>query len=167
MNLLKINNSTDFFGLENSKIEDPKKYAMILDFSFYLSEMMMVKIDRTSMANSLEVRSPFVDHRLIEYVLSCNLTFDNYLGKKIIKSELSNEFDNEFLNRKKQGFAFQLEDWIYDNLDTIENDIKNGEIINQIDKNIIRKLSFVKSRVNGARIWKLYFLEKYLSFFKK
>ena len=32
MNLLKINNSTDFFGLENSKIEDPKKYAMILDF---------------------------------------------------------------------------------------------------------------------------------------
>ena len=44
MNLLKINNSTDFFGLENSKIEDPKKYAMILDFSFYLSEMMMVKL---------------------------------------------------------------------------------------------------------------------------
>ena len=51
--------------------------------------MMMVKIDRTSMANSLEVRSPFVDHRLIEYILSCDLTFDNYLGKKIIKSELS------------------------------------------------------------------------------
>ena len=59
------------------------------------------------MANSLEVRSPFVDHRLIEYVLSCNLTFDNYLGKKIIKSELSNEFDNEFLNRK-QVLLFNL-----------------------------------------------------------
>ena len=167
MNLLKINNNTDFFELENNTIEDPKKYAMILDFSFYLSEMMMVKIDRTSMANSLEVRSPFVDHRLIEYILSCDLTFDNYLGKKIIKSELSHEFDNEFLNRKKQGFAFQLEDWIYDNLDMIESDIKNGEIIKEIDKNIIGKLSFIKSRVNGARIWKLYFLEKYLSFFRK
>ena len=56
---------------------------MILDFSFYLSEMMMVKIDRTSMANSLEVRSPFVDHRLIEYILSCD-NFDNYLGRKLL-----------------------------------------------------------------------------------
>lgn len=167
MKVLKINNNSDYFGLENIAIEDSKKYAMVLDFSFYLSEMMMVKIDRTSMANSLEVRSPFVDHRLIEYILSSHLTFDNYLGKKIIKTELSPDFNHEFLNRNKQGFAFQVEDWIYDNLDMIKNDIRNGEIINEIDKNIIEKLSYVKSRINGARIWKIYFLEKYLSFFKK
>ena len=35
---------------------------MIADIRFYLSELMMLKVDRTSMANSLEVRSPFVDH---------------------------------------------------------------------------------------------------------
>ena len=44
--------------------------------NFYLPEMMMFKIDRTSMANSLEVRSPFVDHLLIEYIISHNFDYD-------------------------------------------------------------------------------------------
>ena len=48
---------------------DLYKNLMLYEYRFYLSEMMMLKIDRTSMANSLEVRSPFVDHRLVEYIL--------------------------------------------------------------------------------------------------
>ena len=48
---------------------------MLFEYKLYLSEMMMLKVDRTSMANSLEVRSPFVDHRLIEYVLSTSPTY--------------------------------------------------------------------------------------------
>ena len=46
---------------------------MINEYKFFLSEMMLVKIDRASMANSLEVRSPFLDHKLIEYVVSTDL----------------------------------------------------------------------------------------------
>ena len=41
---------------------------MFTEYKFYLSEQMMLKVDRTSMANSLEVRSPFVDHRIVEYL---------------------------------------------------------------------------------------------------
>ena len=41
-----------------------------MEYNLFLSEMMMLKVDRTSMANSLEVRSPFVDHKLVEYVFS-------------------------------------------------------------------------------------------------
>ena len=43
---------------------------MFTEYKFYLSEQMMLKVDRTLMANSLEVRSPFVDHRIVEYLFS-------------------------------------------------------------------------------------------------
>ena len=48
------------------------KNLLIADYKLFLPEMMMFKIDRASMANSLEVRSPFVDHKLIEFIMSNN-----------------------------------------------------------------------------------------------
>ena len=50
-------------------IEHRYKQMQVFEYKLYLYEQMMLKIDRTSMANSLEVRSPFVDHRLIEYAI--------------------------------------------------------------------------------------------------
>ena len=78
--------------------------------------MMLLKIDRTSMANSLEVRSPFLDHRLFEYMLSHKFTSKDLINsKRLLKKFLSEDFDENFLNRRKMGFVFDLENWIYDN----------------------------------------------------
>ena len=69
MNLLGLeNNKKQLHIFEEESYSNYKKLALF-EYRFYLSEMMMLKVDRTSMANSL-ARSPFVDHRLIEYVLS-------------------------------------------------------------------------------------------------
>ena len=87
---------------------------MAFEFQFYLSEMMMLKVDRMFMANSVEARSPFVDHRLIEYMLSTNVDFLNGQPKKNFQKILNDDFSMEFLNRK-MGFVFNLEDWIYKN----------------------------------------------------
>ena len=74
----------------------------LFEYKFYLSEMMMFKVDRTSMASSLEVRSPFVDHILIEYVLGSNSHYlDKQNSKKLLKEFLKEDFDAEFLDRKK------------------------------------------------------------------
>ena len=124
----------------------------------------MLKIDRTSMANSVEVRSPFVDHRLIEYVIQHD---SNYIQKgkpkELLKNILRNDFDDKFLDRKKMGFVFDLEDWVFNNLDFINEKINDGIIVSNLNPKIIDHLTFFKSRMNANRIWKLFFIEEYLN----
>ena len=163
LELLKINHENyEFHNIFNKDITDYKK-LMLFEYKLYLSEMMMLKVDRTSMANSLEVRSPFVDHRLIEYILSTSPTYYELNNSKaILKKYLEEDFNQEFINREKMGFVFNLEKWTYGNLSYI---IDSFEKLTHFDisKSKISKLTKFKSRINAQRIWKLYFLEKYLA----
>ncbi len=163
LELLKINHENyEFQNIFNKDITDYKK-LMLFEYKLYLSEMMMLKVDRTSMANSLEVRSPFVDHRLIEYILSTSPTYYELNNSKaILKKYLGEDFNQEFINREKMGFVFNLEKWTYGNLSSI---IDSFEKLTHFDISTskINKLTKFKSRINAQRIWKLYFLEKYLA----
>ena len=164
LNLLKVNSSEYSFA-DGLNYEDDNYYKKLLvaEYKYFLPEMMMYKIDRTSMANSLEVRSPFVDHKLIEYIISAdNSYFNPRNSKEILKTYLSNDFSNEFLSRKKQGFVFNVENWVFDNLNLINENISNGYVLNNLNKNILKLLSINKSRINGQRIWKIFVLENYL-----
>ena len=139
------------------------KSLLIADYKFYLPEMMMFKIDRTSMANSLEIRSPFVDNRLVEYIMSTSTHYIDFeKPKNLLKNYLREDFNDKFLIRKKQGFVFDVEEWVYTNLDIVTEIISRGNVVNNLDKNIISKLMINKSRINGQRIWKLFVLENYL-----
>jgi asparagine synthase (glutamine-hydrolysing) len=139
------------------------KNLLIADYKLFLPEMMMFKIDRTSMANSLEVRSPFVDHKLIEFVMTHDTTYLNpNKPKEILKKYLSVDFSDNFTDRDKQGFVFDVENWVFNNLDYISEKISNGHIVSSLNDNIIKLLSINKSRINGQRIWKLFVLEHYL-----
>lgn len=163
MNLINVDNDIDFFEIyKKNKAKSNLKNIQMLDYNFYLSEMMLYKIDRASMKNSLEIRSPFVDNRLIEYIFSHSQEyFYNDKTKYILQNYLKNDFDSNFLNRKKQGFVVNTSSWVFNNLDIIDSTFNNGNFIYEMDKNIVKKLSRVKSRINGLRLWKLYFLEVY------
>ena len=144
------------FMLENysSKI----KILINSDFKFFLPEMMLLKVDRTSMKNSLEVRSPFVDHRLIEYVMSINLENNHLMNKKnILKNYLRNDFGDDFVSRKKMGFVFDIEKFIYSHKNEISEEIKNLQIIN---KKLLKILLNNKNRINANRLWSLFILSK-------
>ena len=63
----------------------------------------------------------------------------------------------------KQGFVFNVEDWVYDNIDYIASELENDStIIKEYNKNILRDLSLFKTRMNGIRIWKLFALENFM-----
>jgi asparagine synthase (glutamine-hydrolysing) len=85
------------------------------DFENYLTDNILVKVDRASMINSLEVRAPFLNHRLIEFVFN-NVPSSykaNLLNKKIIlKKLLGNIFPKDFDFERKQGLNAPIENWL-------------------------------------------------------
>lgn len=139
------------------------KSAVINEYKYYLSDQMLFKVDRTSMANSLEVRSPFLDHQLVEYILKTN---PDYVFKNNPKAPLydylAQDFDSDFLNRPKQGFIFNYKDWIYDNSDLVVDVINSSELSNYVEINNLNSLFKIKTRINALRIWRIFVLSNYL-----
>ena len=118
----------------------------------------------SSMFNSLEVRSPFVDNRLIEYVFSHSYEyFDTLNPKSLLKNYISEDFTEQFLNRKKQGFIFDVESFVYDNKYYFYENINLLNKKTGLDIKNINKIFNLKTRMNANRIWKLSILSSYLN----
>jgi len=163
--LLEMLNIKDDFTFEekfSSSIDGSLKGYMLAEYKFYLPEMMMLKVDRTSMASSLEARSPFVDHNLIEYVLSRNLNFLIDNPKLILQKYLDKDLGISFTQRKKMGFVFNLENWVYSNKDYLRKYFKEFNESGRMTLQSFNYLQQNKSRVNAQRIWRLYILERFL-----
>ena len=89
------------------------RLLMMRDIITYLPSNLLVKTDRASMSNSLEIRSPFLDNDLVKLVWSLP---DNYIfretEKVILKEILKDKLGHDFVNRKKQGFEPPLYKWL-------------------------------------------------------
>ncbi len=109
-----------FFGhLEEELARGDLKGPNILDTlylnqRYYLTESILTKVDRASMAHSLEVRCPFLDRRVVGYVNSLPLGFKlrHGLGKYILKRIMKDRIPRGVLFRKKQGFTVPLARWL-------------------------------------------------------
>ena len=79
---------------------------------------MLTKVDRSSMAASLEVRVPFLDHRVVEYTtkLPDSLKYRNGEGKYILRRLLSRYVPSEMFERPKMGFGVPIDKWFRNEL---------------------------------------------------
>jgi asparagine synthase (glutamine-hydrolysing) len=92
---------------------DPLSRIQYVDMKTYLVDDILTKVDRASMANSLEVRCPLLDHKLMELVaqMPSNLKLHNGQGKYIFKKALEKVLPESILTRKKKGFAVPVAEW--------------------------------------------------------
>ena len=144
---------------------------MLADVQNYLHSDILVKTDRASMATSLEVRAPFLDHRVAElaWKLPISMKIRNRKTKWILKKILSNYLPKSLINNNKKGFAIPinnllrgpLKDWACDLLS--ESTIKrqgylNSEIVSKI---LTSHLSGEED--NSSRLWTLLMWQSWLA----
>lgn len=109
----------------NADTDDHLSRILYTDIKTYLPGDILVKVDRMSMANSLETRAPLLDYRVVEYAASLHssLKLRGRDKKFILKKAFSSLLPQDVLYRKKMGFSVPLADWLRTELYTIANDI--------------------------------------------
>lgn len=136
------------------------KQIQYLDLNLFMPELVLAKIDRATMANSLEARVPFLDHELVEKVFSLKeeIYFDRNIQKKVLRNMLKDNVPAEVYDRKKQGFVGP--DQFYENFKVYQEKLMSGRLVREdiINSNYIQTLIDTKDH---WRLWKLFVLDNW------
>ena len=113
------------------------------------------------MAHSLEVRSPLLDHRIVEFAASLpeKMRLKGFRGKYILRALSAKKFPQHILNRPKRGFNAPVSYWLANELREIGQDVTLGsKILNHVEKEPIEKLwheHLSKKKDNGLKLFGL------------
>lgn len=136
--------------------------AGIGDAGTYLPDDILVKVDRASMANSLETRAPLLDHRIIEfsYRLKQSYKLQGGISKKVLREVLYRQVPKHIVDRPKMGFSIPLADWLRNELRPwVEELLRQTNYVSDIfDKSMIDRLwAEHKSgqRVHTEELWSI------------
>ncbi len=105
--------------------ENQIEQMQFLDMNYYLAEDILTKVDRASMAVSLEVRAPFLDHNLAEYAASLPAEYKlkGSVTKYILKKSVANLIPQNIINRPKKGFGIPIAQWLKGTLNPLLHDL--------------------------------------------
>ncbi len=101
-------------AFEASGHSDPSLWYSYIDLQLFQAEHFLTKLDRVSMAHSIESRTPFLDHHLAETVFSIDpkLRYQNGVTKDLLKKVASKYLPDEVIQRKKKGFSNPYMEWL-------------------------------------------------------
>jgi asparagine synthase (glutamine-hydrolysing) len=107
--------------------------ALYADMHLVLPNDMLYKVDMMSMENSLEVRVPLLDYRLVDYVFSLPSIYkiDQNRKKKLLVDAFSRILPMEILNRPKKGFEVPMLHWLRTGLQPILNELTSPDLISR------------------------------------
>jgi asparagine synthase (glutamine-hydrolysing) len=143
-------------GRSSYENTDPLAWMMWHDLHRYLPDCLMVKSDIAAMANSLEVRCPLLDHKLVEFAASIPsaMKLGPAGGKDILKDTMREMLPPEILDKPKTGFGMPLKDWF-------RGDLREVLRATLLDDRAIRRGLFkadwlrrlVTEQITGRRDW--------------
>ncbi len=153
----------------NTNNPDVLKVARYIDKNISLEGDMLVKVDRASMLCSLECRSPFLDHRLMEYT---NTLPDSFLllggnKKRILKDAFSDMLPNKFFQAPKRGFEIPLSYWFRHELKSeLKNTLSKGNLESHPFFNVDYVQTLIQEHMNGEKdhsnkLWTLFCFQKW------
>lgn len=174
VNLRRFNpGMSEFLSILKEQKVDNLLKPLLFDLSFYLPDDLLAKADRMSMANSLEVRVPLLDHRIVELVapLSFDLKMCGGKGKYLIRKILAGKVPDLVLKRRKMGFAVPLRNWFRGELsDFVSGILLDSKVYKRgyFNKDFIIRM--LKEHIgdkqdHSHRIWSLLVLEMWMKEF--
>ncbi len=155
---------------KNCSSDSALSLIQYLDFKTYLTGDILTKVDRASMANSLEVRVPILDHKLVEWIAKISPTFKlkGSEGKYIFKKSLEPYLSDDILYRKKMGFSVPISNWFRNELkDEIRDVILSDEMLssglfNQSTLKAMLDQHQVGQKEFSPQLWSLMMFSKFL-----
>ncbi len=114
-------------------LKDQMTFIQYLDLKLYLQEAILTKVDRASMACSLEVRAPFLDHELVEFVMNLpsKLKLKRFTPKYILKKTMKNWLPDAVIQRPKKGFGVPIAKWVKGPLNPLFRELLASDRIGQ------------------------------------
>ena len=146
-------------------IADDSSFNEVLytDLKLVLQSDMLVKVDLMSMDHSLEVRTPFLDYTLVDFVakLPVDYKIDKNIRKKILQETYKSALPDEIFNRKKHGFEVPLLKWFQTDLkELITNDLLSEKFITEQNIFNITQINLLKNRLfssnpgdSASKVW--------------
>lgn len=162
--LKNLNKRTPFEGyFEYGNIFPGINQDLYLDLKTYLVDNILVKVDRMSMATSLEARVPLLDYKMVEFAFSLPpaLKLGGTTTKHFFKHAMKGILPDDIINRRKEGFSIPIKNWLKTDLKGLMSDflsegkIKDAGLFNY---NYVKKImdEHLNNRQNHAhRLWSL------------
>jgi asparagine synthase (glutamine-hydrolysing) len=120
--------------LHEAQCQDALNRQMYTDIKIYLPEDILVKVDQSSMARSLEARGPFLDYRVVELALSIpgHMKIRGSERKYILKKAFKDLLPEVVLKRKKEGFSIPMKNWLKRELQSPLQELLNKKTLTQL-----------------------------------
>ena len=142
-----------------------------VDIKTYLPDDILTKVDRASMAVSLEVRAPLLDHRLMESMarMPSSLKLRGRSGKDIFKKAMTGILPDDILWRNKQGFAIPLAQWFRGELKDVAHDLIFSSNSSILERAYLKRIWDQHQKVlydRSAQLWTVLMFRKWQDAFR-
>lgn len=167
------------FGLKNRRniiqsieFQHGNSFSAIseLELQYYMHDVLLRDTDQMSMNHALEVRAPFLDYELVDYVMSLPDDFkkDKSVNKPLFVNALMEFIPEELISRQKQGFSMPFDRWIRNELHSFCSDrLRNLKSMGLLEPDYIdsvwKQFKIKPQTINWSRIWLLVSLSNWIS----